>query len=217
MSGAQTRGRLLDSAERLMAANGISATSVREVTEDAGANIAAINYYFGGKDELLLTILKTGFDELDAILHKKLTQLEKTHQNGSGSPPLEEIVVVYFDTLLDLGVDPQTGKRDPFINLIQRAASERAVILDRAQDYEAPGIAKFTDMVGATASPPVDLHAEIEIFISLIFDAAVSAMSVITAEGREAPGVDAIRAFAATGVQGYLAVRARFADVAGPD
>jgi AcrR family transcriptional regulator len=47
--GAQSRQRLLESATRLFAAQGFAMTSTREIALAAGANIAAISYYFGDK------------------------------------------------------------------------------------------------------------------------------------------------------------------------
>jgi TetR/AcrR family transcriptional regulator, regulator of cefoperazone and chloramphenicol sensitivity len=47
-----TRERLLDVAERLFSERGFAATSVRNITADAGCNLAAVNYHFGGKDQL---------------------------------------------------------------------------------------------------------------------------------------------------------------------
>lgn len=50
--GALARLRLLDAAERLFAERGYAATSVRDITAEAGCNLAAVNYYFGGKANL---------------------------------------------------------------------------------------------------------------------------------------------------------------------
>lgn len=47
-----TRERLLDAAERLFAQRGLSGTSVREITDAAGANLAAVNYHFRSKENL---------------------------------------------------------------------------------------------------------------------------------------------------------------------
>ncbi len=47
-----TRERLLDTAERLFAARGFAGTSVREITDAAGANLGAVNYYFRSKEIL---------------------------------------------------------------------------------------------------------------------------------------------------------------------
>jgi AcrR family transcriptional regulator len=48
-----TRDRLLDTAERLFAEHGYQATTMRAVTTEAAANIAAVNYHFGSKQALL--------------------------------------------------------------------------------------------------------------------------------------------------------------------
>ena len=46
-AGRDTRERLLSAGERLFATRGIDAVSVRDITDAAGANLAAINYHFG--------------------------------------------------------------------------------------------------------------------------------------------------------------------------
>ena len=47
-----TRERLLDAAERLFAERGFAGTSVREITDAAGANLGAVNYHFRSKENL---------------------------------------------------------------------------------------------------------------------------------------------------------------------
>jgi AcrR family transcriptional regulator len=47
-----TRERLLDTAEQLFAERGFAATSVRDITDAAGANLGAVNYYFQSKENL---------------------------------------------------------------------------------------------------------------------------------------------------------------------
>jgi len=52
-----TRQRILVVAERLFAERGIGFVSVRDITTEARANTAAINYHFGSKDGLLEAII----------------------------------------------------------------------------------------------------------------------------------------------------------------
>ena len=47
-----TKQRVLESACRLFAEKGYRDATVHEICEEAHANIAAVNYYFGGKDKL---------------------------------------------------------------------------------------------------------------------------------------------------------------------
>ena len=53
---AGTRERLLDTAERLFAERGFATTSVRDITDGAGANLGAVNYYFRSKDNLYVEV-----------------------------------------------------------------------------------------------------------------------------------------------------------------
>jgi TetR/AcrR family transcriptional regulator, regulator of cefoperazone and chloramphenicol sensitivity len=53
-----TQQRLLEAAEQVFADKGYAAASVREICKRAGANIAAVNYYFGDKERLYIEAVK---------------------------------------------------------------------------------------------------------------------------------------------------------------
>lgn len=53
-----TRSRLIAVGRALMARNGFDATSVRSITEQAGANLGAITYHFGSKQGLYQAVLE---------------------------------------------------------------------------------------------------------------------------------------------------------------
>jgi len=57
MTELNTRERLLDAAEELIARQGYANTSLREVTAGAEAHLAAVNYHFGSKEGLLSAML----------------------------------------------------------------------------------------------------------------------------------------------------------------
>ncbi|HSH70021.1 MAG TPA: CerR family C-terminal domain-containing protein [Deferrisomatales bacterium] len=67
-----TRARLLAAAERLFADRGYDGTSVRDVTEAAGANVAAVNYHFGGKERLYLEVFGARTAEMTALREQAL-------------------------------------------------------------------------------------------------------------------------------------------------
>jgi AcrR family transcriptional regulator len=54
----ETRQRLLEAAMGVFAEKGYEAASVREITDKAGANTAAINYHFRGKQQLYVETAK---------------------------------------------------------------------------------------------------------------------------------------------------------------
>ncbi len=51
-----TKDRILDAAERLFAEHGFEATSLRMITTEAEVNLAAVNYHFHSKDELIAAV-----------------------------------------------------------------------------------------------------------------------------------------------------------------
>jgi TetR/AcrR family transcriptional regulator, regulator of cefoperazone and chloramphenicol sensitivity len=52
------RNRLLEAATEICAESGFKAASVRKICERAGANLAMVNYYFGGKDALYHAVIE---------------------------------------------------------------------------------------------------------------------------------------------------------------
>lgn len=59
-----TATRILDAAEVLFAENGFAGTSARDITSSAGCNVASINYYFTGKDNLYKQVCKRRLNAL---------------------------------------------------------------------------------------------------------------------------------------------------------
>lgn len=49
-----TRVRILEAAGQMFAERGFESTTVRDICQAAGANIAAVNYYFGDKERLYI-------------------------------------------------------------------------------------------------------------------------------------------------------------------
>ncbi len=202
MDPESTRQRLLICAEKLMAEKGIAATSVREITDASEANVAAVNYYFGSKTELLLELLKDRFLQLDAELLKRVEIVEQRTDNSA--PGTRDLVGAYFDALSHLGFNRDTGELDPFILLIQRASAEQEVVLERAQDYQAPGISRLKSLLAA--SIPVERRGYLEApaLIGLMFMASVTAMPSMSGEHRDDVLLEAVREFLFAGVEAYL-------------
>ena len=80
--------QIIDTAERLFARKGFDGTSVRDIAEEAGINVAMISYYFGSKEKLLEAIfnhrIQSTFLHLENLV------------NDSKKDPLQKI-----DTLVD--------------------------------------------------------------------------------------------------------------------
>ncbi|MDQ1335650.1 MAG: TetR/AcrR family transcriptional regulator, regulator of cefoperazone and chloramphenicol [Thermodesulfobacteriota bacterium] len=54
-----SKDRILDKAEALFAEKGFHAVTVREITQAAHCNLAAVNYHFGNKQNLYLEVFRT--------------------------------------------------------------------------------------------------------------------------------------------------------------
>jgi AcrR family transcriptional regulator len=66
-----TKQKIFDAAVTLFARKGFDTVGTREIAKQAGANIAMINYYFGGKTGILIAIINTAYknhrDAMDNI------------------------------------------------------------------------------------------------------------------------------------------------------
>lgn len=77
--GQETRQRIIDAAYRVLAAKGYEATTLKEIAKAADAAPGLVHYYFGGKDQLLVEILKAVGNRYTRTT-RGLTQQLKTEQ-----------------------------------------------------------------------------------------------------------------------------------------
>ncbi|MBI5788754.1 MAG: CerR family C-terminal domain-containing protein [Candidatus Schekmanbacteria bacterium] len=59
-----TRQRILEAAGAVFAEHGFRAATVRKICKRAQVNLAAVNYHFGDKEQLYLTLLKQSFGRI---------------------------------------------------------------------------------------------------------------------------------------------------------
>jgi len=91
MDGAETtRSRLLEAAGREFAEKGFEGATVRGISDRAEANLAAVNYYFGGKEALY---------ERAVVESHECGTIESPELDLVGLPP-EEQLTVYIRTFL---------------------------------------------------------------------------------------------------------------------
>ena len=98
--GDETRARILDVAERLIAAEGYATVSLRRITQAAGANVAAVNYYFKSKHALLEAIFVRRIVPINA---ERMRLLEAALAlPGAGREKLEAVVRAFVEPHLRL-------------------------------------------------------------------------------------------------------------------
>ncbi len=59
---------IMDTAEKLFAQNGFSGTSVRDIAQEAGVNVAMISYYFGSKEKLMEILFEQKSNKLTLMV-----------------------------------------------------------------------------------------------------------------------------------------------------
>ena len=69
---ADTRERILQAASELFASQGYAATGLRQIVSQAGVSLAMVNYHFGSKQQLLLSILDRFFDSMIELARRNL-------------------------------------------------------------------------------------------------------------------------------------------------
>mgnify|MGYP006278988837 CR=1 FL=1 len=84
--GRQAAERILAAAARLFAAHGVAGTGLREITTEAGVNLAAVNYHFGSKEGLLESLIERSARPL---VEERMRLLAECAE-GPGRPPMLE-------------------------------------------------------------------------------------------------------------------------------
>ncbi|WP_009962141.1 TetR/AcrR family transcriptional regulator [Verrucomicrobium spinosum] len=85
-----TREALLDAAEQLLVEHGVAGTSTRAIIKAAGANLGAVNYHFGTKEDLVLEVFAR---RLRPLNRDRIARLDALEAEAEGQPvPLEKIV-----------------------------------------------------------------------------------------------------------------------------
>ena len=138
---AATKRRILDAAESLFMEHGFEATSLRAITTMAGANLAAVNYHFGSKEELFQAVLTRRLDPMNQERVDLLTRLEQ--QAAPAPVACDRILGAMFIPALHLARDPQRGGAD-FLRLLGRAYADPAPFIRRfLSEQYAVMIARF--------------------------------------------------------------------------
>ena len=116
-----TKKLILDVAERLFADRGFSATSLRDLTSEAGTNVASVNYHFGSKEALLAAVLERRLRPINERRLEILDELE--HAAGEHPLNLEDILRAFLAPPFNKRRDWGEGGRN-FMRLMGRIHSE---------------------------------------------------------------------------------------------
>lgn len=137
---AATKAAVFCAAERLFALNGFQNVSVRDITAEAGVNLASVNYHFGSKDALLFEIFRRRTAELN---RERARMLHEANDRHAGKPPVREILEALFAPPLRWG-SPENNRRIS-VQFIIRARSEGTEEMREALARDVSHLARFAD------------------------------------------------------------------------
>ncbi|AFC86403.1 TetR/AcrR family transcriptional regulator [Frateuria aurantia] len=118
-----TKQRILAAAEELFAQHGFDGASLRQVTASAGVNLAAVNYHFGSKSQLIEEIFRHRLDDING---RRLLALHKIA--GKPETVLEDVIAAYVRPAVELSGE---GEGSVFMRVMARAYAEHDDTLRR--------------------------------------------------------------------------------------
>jgi AcrR family transcriptional regulator len=114
-----TKNKILDAAEKLFADKGFTGTSLREITSQAEVNLAAVNYHFGSKKELIKAVMSRYMNELSPHLESALLAL----CHAGNQPSLIDVFSAFVEPLLALNKFKPNGTSN-FLQLLGRGYTD---------------------------------------------------------------------------------------------
>lgn len=113
---------------------------MRDITAEAGVNLASVNYHFGSKDALLFEIFRRRTGELN---RERARMLHAAQDRNGGQPPVREILEALFAPPIRWS-DP-TGGRSVSMQFIIRARSEGTAQMREALQHDVSHLERFAD------------------------------------------------------------------------
>src|SRR5512139_1053897 len=147
---AQTRKRILDTAERLFGERGVAAVSLRDINRAAGISQGVLHYHFGGRDAVIEAILQRWLPTVNA----ERRQMYDAVLAAGRTPNERDVVEILCLPLARLAVGRQPAGRR-FLRCLARLGQEEnpvwaritqtqmsGVVLDEALHACAPGTSR---------------------------------------------------------------------------
>jgi len=127
MSTPDTKNRIISAAETLFSQHGFAGTSLRNVTSEAGVNLAAIHYHFGTTDALLRAVFTR---RIEPVNQRRLEMLDAAEAAaGDRAPELEAVLEAFLSPIIDLKRDIE-GEGIVWSRFIGRIYSEPTEVVE---------------------------------------------------------------------------------------
>ena len=166
MASDQTRSAILAAAERLYADRGFGDVTLRDIVAEANVNLAAVNYHFGSKDELIAELFVT---RSIATNRERLRELRAAEEKGGGCAGIDDILRALVGPTLRgcLGPDQE---RSTAARFMIRASIESVPPIRRIKNREVDHLRKFA----AAMRRSLPDRSEVDLFWGLHFALAMA-------------------------------------------
>jgi len=174
MPSDQTRTAILAAAERLYAERGFGDVTLRDIVAEANVNLAAVNYHFGSKDELIAELFVT---RSLALNRERLAELKAAEEAGGGRAPIDAVLRALVGPTLRgcLGPDNQ---RSTAARFMIRVSIESVPPIRRIRNREIDHLRKFV----AAMRRSLPGQGDVELYWGLHFALAMAQQTVRDSE-----------------------------------
>jgi AcrR family transcriptional regulator len=174
MPSDQTRTAILAAAERLYADRGFGDVTLRDIVAEANVNLAAVNYHFGSKDELIAELFVT---RSLALNRERLRELRAAEDRGNGRANVADILRALVGPSLRGCIGPERD-RSTAARFMIRASIESVPPIRRIRNREIDHLRKFVTAL-RRALPD---RSEAELYWGLHFALAMAQQTVRDSE-----------------------------------
>lgn len=120
---AETRTKILNTAERLFAHSGLEGVSLREVGRAAGVNSASVHYHFGSREALVEAVVLRRMEPIQRRRRELLDEILASSED----PAVERLLGVLVLPLVELvEKTPRAGRA--YVRLLARLYSDRKFV-----------------------------------------------------------------------------------------
>ncbi|WP_287818182.1 TetR/AcrR family transcriptional regulator, partial [Idiomarina sp.] len=145
-----TQKKILNAAEMLFSRDGFEQTSLRQITQEAGVNLASVNYHFGSKKALIQAVMARYLVIFMPVLEEQLQQAEQQSELKT-----EELFKRFKIPLAKLTEVNKQGP-DIFLRLLGFAYSEIQGHLRKYTQQEFGGVLQHLLALLKRANPHLD-------------------------------------------------------------
>jgi AcrR family transcriptional regulator len=174
MPSDQTRTAILAAAERLYADRGFGDVTLRDIVAEANVNLAAVNYHFGSKDELIAELFVT---RSMALNRERLRELRAAEEAGAGRADVSDILRALVGPTLRGCLGPER-ERSTAARFMIRASIESVPPIRRIRNREIDHLRKF--IVAMRRALPD--RGDVELYWGLHFALAMAQQTVRDSE-----------------------------------